>query len=145
LSIFALQCWGSYETIRNVFRVLALVLLSYVGAAFLAHPDRSGVVTGTLIPSLRFDKDFLSLLVAIIGTSLSADLYTWQSNQEVEEEIAMGRTFIILSAAATLFIAGKNDVHTAADAAGAGAPGPAAPPACCSRWESSGWDSWRFR
>jgi Mn2+/Fe2+ NRAMP family transporter len=28
----------------------------------------------------------------VIGTSLSAYLYTWQSNQEVEEEIAMGRT-----------------------------------------------------
>ena len=27
----------------------------------------------------------------MIGTSLSAYLYTWQSNQEVEEEISMGR------------------------------------------------------
>jgi hypothetical protein len=31
------------------------------------------------------------LLVAVIGTSLSAYLCTWQSNQEVEEEIALGR------------------------------------------------------
>jgi Mn2+/Fe2+ NRAMP family transporter len=30
-------------------------------------------------------------LVAIIGTSLSAYLYSWQSNQDVEEDIAMGR------------------------------------------------------
>ncbi|HZP47743.1 MAG TPA: Nramp family divalent metal transporter [Vicinamibacterales bacterium] len=89
--IFALQWWGSYETIRNVFRVLALVLLAYVGAAFLAHPDWPAVLRGTLVPTLRFDRETLSLLVAIIGTSLSAYLYTWQSNQEVEEEIAMGR------------------------------------------------------
>ncbi len=89
--IFALQCWGSYETIRNIFRLLALTLLSYIGAAFLAHPDWGRVMRGTVIPTLRFDREFLSLLVAIIGTSLSAYLYTWQSNQEVEEEIAMGR------------------------------------------------------
>jgi Mn2+/Fe2+ NRAMP family transporter len=89
--IFGLQWWGSYRTIRNVLRVLALALLSYVGAAFLAHPDWSRVLRGTVIPTVRVDREFLSLLVAIVGTSLSAYLYTWQSNQEVEEEIAMGR------------------------------------------------------
>jgi Mn2+/Fe2+ NRAMP family transporter len=90
--IFGLQWLGSYETIRNVFRVLALSLLSYIAAAFFADPDWNRVVRGTIIPTVRFDREFLSLLVAIIGTSLSAYLYTWQSNQEVEEEIAMGRT-----------------------------------------------------
>src|SRR3546814_4542367 len=35
--------------------------------------------------------EFLSIVVACIGTSLSAYIYTWQSNQEVEEHIAMGR------------------------------------------------------
>ena len=31
-AILALQVFGSYETIRNVFRWLALALLAYVGA-----------------------------------------------------------------------------------------------------------------
>jgi Mn2+/Fe2+ NRAMP family transporter len=91
LSIFGLQLWGSYELIRNVFRWLALMLLAYVGAAILAKPELWAVVKGTLVPTVRFDGEFLSLLVAVIGTTLSAYLYTWQSNQEVEEEIAMGR------------------------------------------------------
>ncbi len=91
LSILALQVWGSYELIRNIFRWLALTLLAYVGAAILAKPDFRQVIMGTLIPSIRFDAEFLALLVAVIGTTLSAYLYTWQSNQEVEEEIAMGR------------------------------------------------------
>ena len=90
-AIFALQVWGSYELIRNVFRWLALTLLAYVGAAIIAKPDLMEVIRGTLIPTIRFDAQFLSLLVAVIGTTLSAYLYTWQSNQEVEEEIAMGR------------------------------------------------------
>jgi Mn2+/Fe2+ NRAMP family transporter len=92
LGIFGMQCLGSYRTIRNVFRVLALTLLAYVGAALLAHPDWHQVLRGTVVPTVRFDREFLSLLVAVIGTSLSAYLYTWQSNQEVEEEIEMGRT-----------------------------------------------------
>jgi NRAMP (natural resistance-associated macrophage protein)-like metal ion transporter len=90
-SIFALQVWGSYELIRNIFRWLALTLLAYVGSAILARPDLIEVIKGTVIPSIRFDQKFLSLLVAVIGTTLSAYLYTWQSNQEVEEEIEMGR------------------------------------------------------
>jgi len=90
-AILSLQIWGSYQLIRNTFRWLALVPLAYVVAAILAKPDLGEVVRGTLIPTIRFDRDFLSLLVASIGTSLSAYLYTWQSNEEVEEEIAMGR------------------------------------------------------
>ncbi len=91
IAIFALQVWGSYTLIRNIFRWLALTLLAYVGAAIMARPDLGEVIRGTLIPSLEFNERSLSLLVAVIGTTLSAYLYTWQSNQEVEEEIAMGR------------------------------------------------------
>jgi Mn2+/Fe2+ NRAMP family transporter len=91
LTILALQIWGSYQLIRNLFRWLALALLAYVVAAVLARPDPMAVLRGTLVPTIRFDSEFLSLLVAIIGTTLSAYLYTWQSNEEVEEEIAQGR------------------------------------------------------
>jgi NRAMP (natural resistance-associated macrophage protein)-like metal ion transporter len=90
--IVVLQVWGSYEVIRNLFRWLALVLFAYAASAVLAKPDLLPVLKGTFVPTIRFDREFLSLLVAVIGTSLSAYLYTWQSNQEVEEEIAIGRT-----------------------------------------------------
>src|SRR5689334_2141206 len=95
LAIFALQLWGSYTLIRNIFRWLALTLLAYVGAAVLAKPDWFEVLKGTLLPAVHFDQKFLSLLVAVVGTTLSAYLYTWQSNQEVEEEIAMGRRRLV--------------------------------------------------
>lgn len=144
-----LQIWGSYAIIRNVLRILTLSLLAYIGSAFLAHPNMAQVVHGTLIPTIHFDRDSLSMLVAIIGTTLSAYLYTWQSNEEVEEKIAGGRRtlrqrrgttqdalktslwdvifgmlfsnvvmfFIILSTAATLFVAGHHTINTATDAA----------------------------
>ena len=92
--ILALQIWGSYKLIRNIFRWLALVLFAYVGSALLAKPDLWEVLRGTFIPTIQFSREFLSILVAIIGTTLSAYLYTWQSNVEVEEEIAKGRTTV---------------------------------------------------
>ena len=92
LLIFALQVFGSYTFIRDVFRWLALALLAYVAAALLAKPDAAEVLRGTFAPTIAFNKEFLGIMVAIIGATLSAYIYTWQSNQEVEEEIAKGRT-----------------------------------------------------
>jgi Mn2+/Fe2+ NRAMP family transporter len=69
-----------------------VVLFGYVGSALLAQPDPWDVLRGTFLPTIQFSRDFLSILVAIIGTSLSAYLYTWQSNVEVEEKIQQGRT-----------------------------------------------------
>jgi NRAMP (natural resistance-associated macrophage protein)-like metal ion transporter len=92
--VLALQCLASYDTIRNVFRWLALALLTYVGAALLAQPDLAGALKGTFLPHIEFTQEYLSLVVAVIGTTLSAYLYTWQSNQEVEEEVAQGRATV---------------------------------------------------
>ena len=99
--IVALQLYGSYILIRNIFRWLALVLLAYVGAAVLAKPDLGEVLRGTFIPTLEFNRDFLTMMVAVIGTTLSAYIYSWQSNEEVEEEIAAGRTRLFQRRGAT--------------------------------------------
>ncbi len=101
LAILALQIWGSYTLIRNLFRWLALALLAYIVSAFLAKPDLFAVLKGTLLPTFSFNREFLSMLVAVIGTTLSAYLYTWQSNEEVEEEIAQGRTSLAQRRGAT--------------------------------------------
>ena len=148
VSVLLLQLRG-YTLIRGIFRWLALALLAYIGSAILARPELLPVLRGTFIPTIHFTKEFFAMLVAVIGTTLSAYLYSWQSNQDVEEDISMGRRrltdrigtthgelrhsrrdvalgmffsnmvmyFIILSTAATLYRVGKNDIHTAADAA----------------------------
>jgi Mn2+/Fe2+ NRAMP family transporter len=92
VALLALQVFGSYATIRSIFRWLALALFAYIAAALLAKPDARSVLAGTFMPSLRFDREFLSIVVAIIGTSLSAYIYTWESNQQVEEKIEEGKT-----------------------------------------------------
>jgi Mn2+/Fe2+ NRAMP family transporter len=87
----SLQIWGSYRLISNFFRILALSLLAYVLSAVLAQPDLHQIAHAILHPAIRFDRASLAILVAMIGTSLSAYLFTWQSNEEVEEKIAAGQ------------------------------------------------------
>jgi len=40
----------------------------------------------TLIPTIKFDKDFISILVAILGTTISPYLFFWQATMEVEDK-----------------------------------------------------------
>jgi Mn2+/Fe2+ NRAMP family transporter len=99
--IYTIQYFGSYTTIRVVFRWLALILFAYVAAAIMARPNLRDVLVYTFVPHVQFDGAFIAIIVACIGTSLSAYVYTWQSNQEVEEEIAMGRVRLFQRKGAT--------------------------------------------
>jgi NRAMP (natural resistance-associated macrophage protein)-like metal ion transporter len=87
----ALQIWGSYRFISNTFRLLSSALLAYVISMFLAHPDARQITRSFIHPGAALNHNSLAILVAMIGTSLSAYLFTWQSNQEVEEKIAAGK------------------------------------------------------
>lgn len=89
--ILALQIWGSYELIARVFKWLALALVGYIGAGFLTHPDPHAVLRGTFVPTMRFDSEYLMMVVAILGTTISPYLFFWQASEEVEDEISHGR------------------------------------------------------
>jgi Mn2+/Fe2+ NRAMP family transporter len=83
--------WSSYRQIARIFKWITLVLLAYVVTAFFAHVDWRAALTATVLPRLSFSKDSLSVLVGILGTTISPYLFFWQAAQEVEEERAAGR------------------------------------------------------
>lgn len=91
LAVIALQVWGSYRLIANIFKWLTLAVFAYVLSAFFSKPDYAQVLRGTFIPSIPWSRSFLALTVGILGTTISPYMFFWQSNQEVEEEIAAGR------------------------------------------------------
>ena len=101
LLIVALQIWGSYRTIANIFKWLTLSLLAYIGSAFFAKPAWAEVLKGTFLPTLQFDSKFLATLVAILGTTISPYLFFWQASQEVEEERKIGRRTVTQREGAT--------------------------------------------
>jgi NRAMP (natural resistance-associated macrophage protein)-like metal ion transporter len=89
--IVSLLMWSSYRAIARVFKWLTLVLLAYVLTAFVAGVDWRTALLATVIPHLQWSREFFSVLVAILGTTISPYLFFWQAAQEVEEERAMGR------------------------------------------------------
>jgi len=109
LLILVVQIWGSYRLLTRIFKWLTLSLVAYIGAAYFAHPNIREVVKGTFVPTLRFDSKFLSVLVAILGTTISPYLFFWQASQEVEEDIAAGKTTVAQRKGAT-----DKELHDAA-------------------------------
>jgi len=83
--ITALVMWGSFTQIARVFKLLCLGLLAYFGVLFAVHVNWSQVAIHTLIPHISFSKDFIALLVAVLGTTISPYLFFWQSVHRLEE------------------------------------------------------------
>jgi Mn2+/Fe2+ NRAMP family transporter len=65
-----------------------------VVTAFIVNLDWHEVLSNTLVPTIRFSKDQLFLITAILGTTISPYLFFWQTSQEVEEKILDGKTTI---------------------------------------------------
>lgn len=91
----------SYRTVARIFKWLTLVLFAYVATAFIVGPDWGRVLRATVLPQIQLNREYLSVLVAILGTSISPYLFFWQAAEEVEEERADGRTTVAQRKGAT--------------------------------------------
>jgi NRAMP (natural resistance-associated macrophage protein)-like metal ion transporter len=75
-----------YQKIASILKYLCITLLVYLIIPFLYHQDWIAVLKSTFIPTIKFDKNFISILVAILGTTISPYLFFWQATMEVEQQ-----------------------------------------------------------
>lgn len=75
-----------YQKIAAVLKYLCIVLLVYMIVPFFYKQDWIAVLKATFIPTIHFDKNFISILVAILGTTISPYLFFWQATMEVEDK-----------------------------------------------------------
>ena len=57
----------------------------YLIVPFLEEQDWGEIAKSTFIPTIQFDKDFIGILVAILGTTISPYLFFWQATMEAED------------------------------------------------------------
>jgi Mn2+/Fe2+ NRAMP family transporter len=136
LLVWYLVTSGSYGNVEKLFLAMTLVFLAYPVAAVLAHPDWGAVARGTFIPTLRRDPDYILLFVGTVGTTITPYMQLFQQSSVVEKGVArrhygperidayvgsilsnLVAAFIIIATGATLHVAGKTEINTAADAA----------------------------
>jgi NRAMP (natural resistance-associated macrophage protein)-like metal ion transporter len=80
-----LQVFVPYRRYAPILKFLTLVLFLYVAVVFTIEIPWGEVLVGTLLPNISFDHDYLLLVVAVLGTTISPYLFFWQASQEVEE------------------------------------------------------------
>ena len=74
-----------YQKIASILKYLCIVMLVYFVVPFLYKQDFLAIMRATFIPTIEFNKDFIAILVGILGTTISPYLFFWQASVEVEE------------------------------------------------------------
>jgi len=81
-----LEIFSKYASYVKILKWLTLALFAYVAAAFAVKVPWGEVAHDTFIPSITWSTDYLVLIVAILGTTISPYLFFWQASEEAEEE-----------------------------------------------------------
>lgn len=140
--LIILPMYYDYKQVASVLKWLCASLLVYLVVPFLVKQDWREVVFATFIPTVQWNQEYLTMLVAILGTTISPYLFLWQTSMAVEErnhkssqsdrkEVKDMRTdvkfgmffsnlvmyFIILTAGTVLFPAGVTQIDTVEEAA----------------------------
>jgi len=74
-----------YQKIASVLKYVCIVMLVYFIVPFLYKQDFGAILRATFIPTIKFDKDYIAIIVGILGTTISPYLFFWQASVEVEE------------------------------------------------------------
>ncbi|MBB5464324.1 NRAMP (natural resistance-associated macrophage protein)-like metal ion transporter [Paraburkholderia sp. CI2] len=80
-----LQIFVPYDSYARVLKWTALSLLSYVAVAFIVPIPWGEVARAIVLPRISLTSDYLTMVVAVLGTTISPYLFFWQASQEVEE------------------------------------------------------------
>lgn len=83
-----LQILVPYHRYVRYLKWLTLALFAYVGVIFTVNVDWSQVALRTMAPQLAFTGATVTMVVAILGTTISPYLFFWQASEEVEDEEA---------------------------------------------------------
>jgi Mn2+/Fe2+ NRAMP family transporter len=132
---------GSYPRVERVFLAMALVFFAYPISAYLAHPDWGEVARQAVVPAVTWNREYLFILVATIGTTITPYMQLYVQSSVAEKGVRLrdygitrletyaGSLFanlvacsIIVATAGTLYAVGNHDIDSAAEAARALAP-----------------------
>jgi Mn2+/Fe2+ NRAMP family transporter len=80
-----LQVYMPYHRYVRYLKWSTLVLFTYVGVAFSVHIDWREVATRIVRPEVDFSAEWITVVVAVFGTTISPYLFFWQTSEEVED------------------------------------------------------------
>jgi len=74
-----------YSKISLYLKWLCLSLLCYIIVPFLTTQDWKAVLKAAFVPEMIWTREYLLIIIGILGTTISPYLFFWQTSMEVEE------------------------------------------------------------
>jgi len=136
LAVWLLVVRGNYRSVEKVFLLACCLYVTYIISGFLLKPDWREAAVYSVKPILMFDEGYITMLIAMVGTSIAPWMQFYLQSAIVEKgitakeyvqsriEVIVGciltdvvAFFIIVSCAAAIWAHGPKDIDNAADAA----------------------------
>jgi NRAMP (natural resistance-associated macrophage protein)-like metal ion transporter len=95
LLLLILIIYLPYRKMASILKYLCIVMLVYFIVPFLYQQDFSKIIKSTFVPHIEFNKEFMAMLVGILGTTISPYLFFWQASVEVEEQKSRKNRIIV--------------------------------------------------
>ena len=81
-----LEVFVRFSRYVSVLKWLTISLFAYVATVFIVGVPWRQAAVGILLPHLHFSAGYLTVVVAMFGTTISPYLFFWQASEEVEQE-----------------------------------------------------------
>lgn len=127
--LWYLVVYGNYPSVEKIFLAMTVVFFAYPIAAFMGHPNWTQVAHGAFIPKLRWESDYIFIVVGLMGTTITPYMQLFQQSSLVEKGVArrhygperadayfgsvfsnLMSIFMIIATAATLYVAGQHEI-----------------------------------
>jgi Mn2+/Fe2+ NRAMP family transporter len=80
-----LQWFVPYRSYARLVKWLVTVLFGYVGVTLVLHVPWDTIVIRSLVPRITWSEDYFTVLLAVLGTTVSPYLLYTQAEQQVEQ------------------------------------------------------------
>jgi Mn2+/Fe2+ NRAMP family transporter len=136
LFVWVLVVKGTYRIVEKVFLGACIFYVVYPISSFLTDQDWSQALISTVKPTVEFNASYFYMLTGLVGTTIAPWMQFYLQSAMVEKGIKLRNYayskwdvivgcfvtdvvafFIIVACAATVFVSGHRDIHSAGDAA----------------------------
>ena len=88
-AVWILVTKGNYKISERIFLMFSVCLLSYVVSAVAAKPDWHQVGLALIQPQIQFDKDYLIMVLGIVGTTIAPWMQFYMQSAVIEKGTTM--------------------------------------------------------
>lgn len=82
----ALQWWVPYARYARILKWLAVCLFAYVGVTVVSQTPWQTLALRAVVPRVTWSEDYFTMLLAVLGTTISPYLLFSQAEQQIEEQ-----------------------------------------------------------